>query len=151
MEITPFETCIKNYLDGLAKEDKEFATTYKKANKNIKECCQYIYQEVQKMRKGQNTVGVADEEIYGLAIHYYDEDDIKVGGAPVKAEVTHVPDAKPKAELKAEEPKAEVEVEAAVEETPKPEPKPKTAKPKAKKPEPKNDNELPDDLIIPLF
>ena len=44
-----------------------------KDNKNIDECCNFIMQQVQK--SGCN--GFADEEIYGMAVHYYDEDDIK--------------------------------------------------------------------------
>lgn len=43
--------------------------------KNIDECCDYILDSVYK--SGRN--GFADDEIYALALHYYDEDDIEVG------------------------------------------------------------------------
>ena len=45
-----------------------------KPHKNIEECTLYILSEVQ--RSGCN--GFADEEIYSMAVHYYDEDDIEV-------------------------------------------------------------------------
>lgn len=75
---TQFENTIKNYLDSRAKEDSLFAETYKKANKSIKECCKYIYSQARKLAKGSNSVGIDDATVYGWAVHYYDEDDIKV-------------------------------------------------------------------------
>ena len=69
----PFKEAIKAYLDKRAAEDELFAKTYAKANKNLDECCNYILQQVKK----SGCCGFADEEIYGMAIHYYDEDDIK--------------------------------------------------------------------------
>lgn len=68
-----FKTTIKAYLDKRAAEDELFAKTYAKENKNLDECCNYILQQVQK----SGCQGFADEEIYGMAVHYYDEDDIK--------------------------------------------------------------------------
>lgn len=68
-----FKAVIKAYLDDRASNDELFAATYSKPNKSLDECCNYILHEVQK--SGQN--GFADEEIFGMAIHYYDEDDIK--------------------------------------------------------------------------
>lgn len=68
-----FKTTIKAYLDKRAAEDELFAKTYAKKNKNLDECCNYILQQVQK----SGCMGFADEEIYGMAVHYYDEDDIK--------------------------------------------------------------------------
>ena len=71
-----FEEAIKRYLDERAKNDEQFAVSYAKENKSIKECCEYIIGEVRKC--GGNVVAKSDEEVYGLAVHYYDEDDIKV-------------------------------------------------------------------------
>ena len=81
MEFTPFETAIKFHLDKRAEEDPQFAITYAKTNKSIEECCKYIFQEVEKgKKKGERCVGVSDDEVFGLAVHYYDEDDIVVDG-----------------------------------------------------------------------
>lgn len=48
---------------------------YENPKKSIDECCDYILDCV--YESGQN--GFADDEIYALALHYYDEDDIEVG------------------------------------------------------------------------
>lgn len=116
MEVTKFEDAIKAHLDNLAKTDKLFAVTYAKTNKSIEECCKYIYQEVQKQRKGQNCVGVKDEDVFQLAIHYYDEDDIKVDSSvkPVvkvasDAPKTKEPEEKPKTKKKSTKKKAKAE------------------------------------------
>ena len=82
-----FKAVIKAYLDDRARDDELFAATYAKQGKSLDECCNYILQEVKK--SGQN--GFADEEIFGMAVHYYDEDDIKVkplSGVRVSAATT---------------------------------------------------------------
>lgn len=84
---TQFENTIKNYLDSHAKEDSLFAETYKKANKSIKECCKYIYSQARKLAKNGNAVGVDESTVYGWAVHYYDEDDIKVDKVQERVEV----------------------------------------------------------------
>jgi len=70
-----FIATIEAYLKRLASADPLFAETYKKENKNITDCCTYIVNQVRSL--GGN--GFADAEVFGMAIHYYDEDDIKVG------------------------------------------------------------------------
>ncbi len=70
-----FKQAIQNHLDQLAAKDPLFAETLKKENKNIDDCVTYILNEVQK--SGCN--GFEDSEIFGMAVHYYDEDDIKPG------------------------------------------------------------------------
>lgn len=67
---------VKAYLDNRAKEDPLFAEAYSKPNKNIDQCWTYIMGEA---RKRGNSVCMTDDEVFGLAVHYYDEDDIKVG------------------------------------------------------------------------
>lgn len=88
LNLTPFETAIKSFLDNMAKEDAQFAKTYAKPNKSIEECCKYITQQVKaNCKKLEKCVAVSDDEVYGLAIHYYDEDDIKVNASNDKVEV----------------------------------------------------------------
>jgi len=70
-----FKNTIKAYLDKRAKEDALFATTYVKANKNIDDCITYILNWVK--QSGCN--GFSDDEIYGQALHYYQEDNIEIG------------------------------------------------------------------------
>ena len=70
-----FKNVIKAYLDKRANEDDLFATTYAKVNKNIEDCISHIFNTVRK--SGYN--GFADDEIFSMAVHYYDEDTIDVG------------------------------------------------------------------------
>lgn len=79
MENTSFKNTIKSYLDERAKIDELFANSYAKKNKNIDECCSYIMGEA---KKRGNAVAISDAEVFGMAVHYYDEDDIKVNKLP---------------------------------------------------------------------
>jgi len=68
-----FKETIRNYLEKRASEDDLFAETFQKKNKSIDECCNYVM----KCAKEGGATGYADEEVFGWAVHYYDEDDIK--------------------------------------------------------------------------
>lgn len=68
---------IKEYLDNRAKQDPQFAKSYAKDNKNLKECFSYIMGEARKRATG-NSCCMTSDEVFGLAVHYYDEDDIKI-------------------------------------------------------------------------
>ena len=68
-----FTRTIAEYLNGRAMTDPLFAPNIQKPHKNIEESILYILREVQ--RSGCN--GFADEEIYSMAVHYYDEGDIE--------------------------------------------------------------------------
>lgn len=70
-----FTNTIKEYLDQRASEDTLFAPKYANKNKNIDDCITYILNTVQK--SGCN--GFTDEEVFGMAIHYYDEEAIDIG------------------------------------------------------------------------
>ncbi|HCO68950.1 MAG TPA: hypothetical protein DIT04_14495 [Dysgonomonas sp.] len=72
-----FKNTIKAYLDQRAESDVLFSFQYSKPEKNIDDCVTYILNTVKK--SGCN--GFADEEIYSMAVHYYDEDNIEVGKA----------------------------------------------------------------------
>ena len=70
-----FTRTIAEYLNQRARADPLFAPNLQKPNKNIEECITYILNEVQK--SGCN--GFDDDEIYSMAVHYYDEDNIEIG------------------------------------------------------------------------
>ena len=70
-----FTRTILTYLELRAESDNLFAESFAKENKNIDDCVTYILNEVQK----SGCMGFADYEIYSMAVHYYDEDDIEVG------------------------------------------------------------------------
>ena len=77
-----FTRTIAEYLNQRAMADPLFAPNLMKSNKNIEECITYILNEVQK--SGCN--GFTDGEIYGQAVHYYDENEIEVG-KPIQCQV----------------------------------------------------------------
>lgn len=75
--MTHFENAIKEYLDARAKEDIKFAEKYSNGKKSIEECCRFILGEMRK-KATSGMYGATDAEVFGLAVHYYDEEDIKV-------------------------------------------------------------------------
>lgn len=70
-----FKNEIQNYLEQRAEYDELFAHSYRNPLKNIEDCLTYILTYVQK--SGCN--GFSDDEIFGQAVHYYDEVDIEIG------------------------------------------------------------------------
>ena len=77
-----FKNVIQDYLNSQAEKDELFAKSLTKENKNIDDCINYILNQVQ--ASGCN--GFADEEVFQMAMHYYDEDDLKIG-KPINARV----------------------------------------------------------------
>lgn len=68
-----FKKTIDKYLKAMAEKDPVVAANLKKEGKSIEKCCDFIINEVKK----SNRQGFADEEIYGLALHYYQEDNVE--------------------------------------------------------------------------
>ena len=93
---------IKAYLDNRAATDELFAVNYVKEGKSIDECYRYILGEA---RKRGSAVCMTDDEVFGMAVHYYDEDNIKVAPAPA-ARVTHSAPAPAPVELSEQEKEA---------------------------------------------
>lgn len=63
---------IRQYLDERAKTDPLFAEVYRKPGKSIEGCMGFICDQVRRSRKTMLT----DDEVFGMAVHYYDEDNI---------------------------------------------------------------------------
>lgn len=77
-----FKQTIQTYLEQRAESDTLFAPRYHNPRKSIDDCITYILNEVR--RSGCN--GFADDEIFSMALHYYDEEDIDVG-KPINCKV----------------------------------------------------------------
>lgn len=76
MKSTPhFKQTILSYLEKQAQTDELFVPKFKNPAKNIDDCITYILNTVKKT--GCN--GFHRDEIFGMAIHYYQEDNIEVG------------------------------------------------------------------------
>lgn len=140
--LNEFQKTIKAYLDKRASEDELFAKSYAKEKKSIKECCNYIISEVKKSGR----CGFADDEIFGMAVHYYDEDDLgKIPTDNARVVVNHeiqlteaekaAAKARALARFEADE-KRRLERAAGVSSDNAPAPKPKPKKQEAKKKEP---------------
>lgn len=70
-----FTRTIAEYLNQRAMTDPLFAPNLQKPHKNIEDCITYILNQV----KSSGCCGFEDDEIYSMAVHYYDEDELEVG------------------------------------------------------------------------
>lgn len=70
-----FKRVIEAYINELASNDDQFAKRVNRADKNIDDCIIYVLNQV----KNSGVCVFEGEEIFGIATHYYDEDDIQVG------------------------------------------------------------------------
>lgn len=72
-----FQQAIKDHLEKMAAQDEAFAAKYaaKCASEedSIASCCKYITNEVQSKYKVGNSAVLTDAEVFGMAMHYYDE------------------------------------------------------------------------------
>ena len=80
-----FKDTIQKYLQERAAEDLLFAPRLANPKKSIDECCRYILGEA---RKRGTSVVMSDTEVFGMAVHYYDEENIEVGKVPVGSSVS---------------------------------------------------------------
>lgn len=70
-----FKEIVQKYLQERAAEDPLFAPRLANPEKSVDECCRYILGEA---RKRGTSVVMSDSEVFGMAVHYYDEENIKV-------------------------------------------------------------------------
>ena len=104
-EMNPAMMQIKAHLDKIASQDDVFAAKYANEKKSLDECFQYILTEA---HKRGNAVCMTDDEVYGLAMHYYDEENVEIQHVSLQS-AHYAPSTK--VELTAEE-QAEVDAEA---------------------------------------
>ena len=72
-----FKEIIKAHLDKMAQQDFTFAERYKDEKKSLDECVKYITAEAKKQAKN-GCAAIEDAVVYGWAVHYYQEENIKV-------------------------------------------------------------------------
>lgn len=77
-----FKNTIKTYLDQRAETDVLFSFQYSKPTKNLDDCVTYILNWV----KASGCTGFTDDEIFGQAVHFWDEDSIEIG-EPIDCQV----------------------------------------------------------------
>lgn len=80
---------IKAHLDKVAQTDETFAAKYKtkceSEEGSVEKCAGYIVAEVQKNYKSGKCAVLTKDEVFGMAMHYYDEDlkDVKTAKCQV--------------------------------------------------------------------
>lgn len=105
----PSQELVKNYLEENVSD--LLAEKINTGKKTLQGCWNYIVGEAKK-KAVSNCACIEDKEVYGWAVHYFEEDSIaECKSAPpvktvapkaeAKAEKKPVPEAKPKAEKKA--------------------------------------------------
>lgn len=89
--VDPLMKPVQEYLEKRAAEDPQFAEKFNNPKKSLKDCCAYIYGEAKKRAGGSSCVYIPPEEVFGMAVHYYDEEDIKVTSAGYTGRATVAP------------------------------------------------------------
>lgn len=102
---------VKEYLEERAKTDPLFAASYAKENKNLDECWDYIVEEARKRAINQMYC-MTSEEVFGLAVHYYDEDNIEIPKARGKAKASVKTASKKETKTPAKKPKQKAQPKA---------------------------------------
>lgn len=92
MKTEQFEKALAAYCDDYAKNDTAFAAKYHMGTKTIQGCARYILNELEKEARKQKQgtctpLVMTDAEVYGMAVHYFDEDSIKECKKEPKAHV----------------------------------------------------------------
>ena len=143
-----YQTAIKDYL--VANASPALIEKILNSKKNLGDCFNYILEEIkkeyiEKIGKTNGGYHVSDERVYGLAIHYFEEDSIK----PNQASNTNATKSKAKANDYEEEDLEVIENKKALAEEKK-KVKPANDKPKGRKKKEKEEVNIPN-LFDSLF
>ena len=110
--VDPLMKPVQDYLEKRAAEDPQFAEKFNNPKKSLKECCRYIYERARKAAAGSSCVYVDPQEVFGWAVHYYDEADLKVSGSGYTGHASAASAPAPKPVELTEKQKAEAEKRA---------------------------------------
>lgn len=80
------EEYLKDKFGAMAKADPNFKARYEDKRKSMSECIKYIMQEAQKQAVGK-CAAVSDDDVLQMAVHYYQEEDVKPTKKPIEAKV----------------------------------------------------------------
>lgn len=73
-----FKAKIQSYLEKRVEQEPEFRVKYDNPKKSLDECFKYICSQVYE----SGCCGFNDDEVYSMAVHYYDEKDITIAEMP---------------------------------------------------------------------
>ena len=71
---------IQAFLDEQAATDKEFAAKLKKDKRTVQDCANWMIEKLAQDFRDTGKMGYDDSEIYGLALHFFDEPELKAKG-----------------------------------------------------------------------
>ena len=89
------EKRILEYLEGL--DSPELIRKINATDKDIPDALNYVKNQV-RSRAVNGCAAVEDVEVYGMIIHYFEEDSIKKGTSPAKSNRIEIKTQKPKEE-----------------------------------------------------
>lgn len=75
-----FEQRIAQFLDEQCAQDIAFAEKVHSTTRTVKDCCAWIVEELARQFQQNKRYGYDDSEIYGMALHFYDEPKLKAKG-----------------------------------------------------------------------
>lgn len=73
----PEQQAVLQYLESKASD--VLAEKINNGSKTLEGCWKFIESQAKKKAKGQNCVCCTDQEVFGWAVHYFEEDSIKEG------------------------------------------------------------------------
>lgn len=95
----PAIRAIGEHLKQLAEQDDQIKMNLGKEKKSLKNCFKYITNEARKYAIN-NCAMIEDKQVYGWAVHYYDEDDLEIDKEKTRMNVSK--NQHPRGEKKAE-------------------------------------------------
>lgn len=78
---------IVQFLEGTAFMDDELANRINQGDKTLKNCIDYVFSEAKKKAAGGTAAVMTDQEVYELAVKYYESDNKDLTIKPTKATV----------------------------------------------------------------
>lgn len=77
---------LEDKLGEMAQKDENFRKRYEDKKKSMNDCIRYITQQAHKKAIG-NCAAISDEDVLQMAVHYYQEKDVKPNNDTHKAKV----------------------------------------------------------------
>ena len=79
-ELTAEQRIIAEYIEENAPD--VLVEKINAGNKGIRDCWSYIYGKAKEAADGKKAIAISDKQVYGWAMHYFEEDSIKKGEDP---------------------------------------------------------------------
>lgn len=79
-DLTNEERIIAEYIEENASDD--LVIKINTGEKGMADCWKYIFEQARNKAKGNKSLCLADEVVFGWAVHYFEEDSIKKGETP---------------------------------------------------------------------